>query len=175
MQPINYYLLILLVFLLAAAIIFLYDRLKRSRNAEEGGTIKEKEQRLFKLYQNLEDMILSFEEYVDEAKEEIARERDAKMNAYSSLHEEDTVQLSEKYTPSFQKKKDERAHIPVQEMKRPGLVKDETLLSGVKSKKGSKVDDVRRLNSEGLQEETIAKELGLSRGEVSLILGMLNS
>lgn len=201
MQPISYFLLALLVFILVVATLILYDRLKRSRNADEGGTIKEKEQRLFKLYQNLEDMILSIEEYVDETKEDLARERDTLRREqeifYGLLEQQapflaaagkDAAALNRQDVNGappgsplgspppvavFEKtKKNEWKQTTAPSVKEKTPDKANTMET--KRKQNTKVEDVRRLCREGLQEEAIAKLLGLSRGEVSLIVGMLN-
>lgn len=205
MQPISYFLLALLIFILVVATLILYDRLKRSRNADEGGTIKEKEQRLFKLYQNLEDMILSIEEYVDETKEDLARERDTlrreqenlyglleQQVPYSSVKEKETAALNRQDinagaplgaplgapsgSPLPVTKKNEWKQTTVHAASDVNeKMPDKGNIMEPRKKQNNKVEDVRRLCREGLQEEAIAKELGLSRGEVSLIVGMLNN
>ena len=63
------------MFLLACVGIWLLGRvLKKSKKASgEPHTSYEKEQKLFTLYQNVEDMLAGFEEYVEEAKKETAK------------------------------------------------------------------------------------------------------
>lgn len=54
------------VFLLVCVTIWFYARVTRSKKKDGGA--QEKEQHLFKLYQNVEDMLSGFEEYAEEAK-----------------------------------------------------------------------------------------------------------
>ena len=55
------------VFLLVGVLIWFYARVTRSGKKKDGSA-QEKEQHLFKLYQNIEDMLGGFEEYAEEAK-----------------------------------------------------------------------------------------------------------
>ena len=69
-MDITHYTFTLYVFLLVCAAIWLFGRVMRKSKKEDKNGY-EKEQRLFKLYQNVEDMLGMFEEYAEEAKKEI--------------------------------------------------------------------------------------------------------
>jgi hypothetical protein len=68
-MDLTYYVFAFYVFLLLCAAIWFYNRVAGSRKA--GGAGEEKERQLFKLYQNIEDMLSGFEEYVQESKADI--------------------------------------------------------------------------------------------------------
>ena len=55
------------VFLLVGVLIWFYARVTRGGKKKDSGA-QEKEQHLFKLYQNVEDMLGGFEEYAEEAR-----------------------------------------------------------------------------------------------------------
>lgn len=67
------------VFLLVCAGIWLVGRLVRPSGGKQKGEKQkvsyDKEQRLFQLYQNIEDMLAGFEEYVEEARAETERSK----------------------------------------------------------------------------------------------------
>ncbi|MGI6151273.1 MAG: hypothetical protein ACOYIR_04915 [Christensenellales bacterium] len=65
-----HYIFALYVFLLVCGVIWFYARtVGRAKSKDKKGY--EKEQRLFTLYQEIEDMLKAFEQYVEEAKAEI--------------------------------------------------------------------------------------------------------
>ena len=169
--------------LLAAAVVFMIDRLKRSRHSSED-MIKEKERRLFTLYQNLEDMIDSVEEYVEEAKESIEKDKN-RMSEMLQRAERLAANLAEP-RPRRAAKDDEKTSgtsraaeaadaMPAAPAARKSPpARKETAKGQTKSMSAGagKISEVRRLQKQGLDEEKIAQELSLSRGEVSLILGL---
>ncbi len=61
----EWYLFAVFVFLLAALLIWFYKRTPRSQKKREEKSF-EREAKLFKLYQNIEDLMDGFEEYVEE-------------------------------------------------------------------------------------------------------------
>ena len=73
----TYFVFATYVFLLVCACIWLFSKLiranKNSKKAQENKPGNEREQKLFMLYQNIEDMLNSFEEYVEETKSETAK------------------------------------------------------------------------------------------------------
>ena len=149
------------IFVLVCLIILLYAKMARpSKNRDDAASDKEK--RLFKLYQNLEDMMNSIEEYMDEAKKEIAQDKER----ISALLDEATRMQK---GPIVQEIKP-REEPPVKEIKEPAVVKEDTAAKPLRSMK--KNDLVLYMKKEGMDDDKIAKELGISRGEVSLILGI---
>ncbi|MDR1619813.1 MAG: hypothetical protein LBS18_04020 [Clostridiales bacterium] len=218
-----------------ALVVFLADRLKRARISRQRDNIREKEQRIYKLYQRLEDMIDGAEEYLEEVKQEIAEEREKALallklaqetaqgaltpetpapetpvlkmptrqkpatagNAANAAAQAETRDSTQGQTPAApqempavapprkQREAISRAEAPVDsgapQTQRPAVVSGSAAphLSGAQKgrqegvlPRAQKIENVRRLHQSGKKGEEIAKELGLSYGEVNLILGM---
>ncbi len=96
MAPGYYFLFAFFIFTLIAAVVFLVDRLKRSRNTDLENLIKDKEKRVFKLYQNLEDLISSVEEYAEETKDDMRGFRDESMAILQSMQRFQQVPASKR-------------------------------------------------------------------------------
>jgi len=148
----TYYLFAIFIFLLLVALVFIYVRLTKPRKNEDTA-ISEKERRLFLLYQNLDEMMSSIESYVEEAKSEIAAEREKMVNLLQQaerlgrgLDTVETIETEQEETPKVQAALD---------VERP-----------------NKHEKVAALSRKGLNIEQIAQELEISCGEVSLILGI---
>ena len=147
------------VFVLVCMAILLHAKLSRpaKQKIDDGN---EKEKRLFKLYQNLEDMMNGIEEYVEESRREIAADK----QKIDELLEK-AVQLQK--APEWDARpKDEPAAKSNLELVPKAEPAQKTL------RNLNKNELVRYMKKEGVEEEKIAKELGISRGEVSLILGI---
>ncbi len=69
----EWYLFAVFVFLLAALLIWFYKRTPRSQRRREEKTF-EREAKLFKLYQNIEDLMDGFEEYAEELRGSLGRD-----------------------------------------------------------------------------------------------------
>lgn len=83
----TYYLFAFYVFLLVCATIWFYGRVMRRSKAKDGA--EEKERQLFKLYQNVEDMLGGFEAYAEEAKaaiDERLKQAEALMERADNTH-----------------------------------------------------------------------------------------
>ncbi len=182
MMDLSAYLFATYVFILLCVTIWLFGRvLKKSKKAREiEKTGFEKEKKLFTLYQNVEDMLASFEEYVEETQSETdktitemqkilqevkrlaaslqvgsAAIEAAEPVAVAETHDESTVQRTESLhlvAPMPLKISDE-ARKPASP---PKL-----------SRTGSKVLELR---ANGLEQNEIAKQLGISVREVSLAM-----
>ena len=66
----TYYAFATYVFLLVCAGIWFFRKTARGAKSRDDKSAYEKEQRLFTLYQNVEDMLSGFEEFAEEAKKE---------------------------------------------------------------------------------------------------------
>lgn len=152
------------VFILLCVLIFLYNRSRRPKKSESDA-IAEKEKRLFKLYQNLEDMMNGIEDYVEEARAGIAKDREA-----VSAMEAKIQQVYEAYKSGMQAKVEEEVKQKSKEKAETSEKHEFKAPNNV-----SKNELVRFLKDEGLSEDKIAKELGISKGEVALILGIKKS
>lgn len=161
-MDITYYTFTLYVFLLVCAAIWFYARVMHKSKKEDKGSY-EKDQRLLKLYQNVEDMLNAFEEYTEDSKKEINK----------GLEEMRTLIDEIKKAPARQEKKEEvrgpkeiktekkETSVPVK--KKPEMVlEDETRMKAE--------DRIPLMISRGMSKTEIAKELGYSVREVSLIL-----
>jgi len=159
----TYYVFAFFVFILVCLAIWFSSRVGRKRKNEKDEYAKE--QRLFKLYQNVEDMMNGFEEYVEEAKAEL----DEKIEiALKELKEDkrpknaELIEMPEIVEP--QQKVQE--HMSLTKNKKQ---------SGRTEQKNDKTDDlIADLMDKGLEIDDIAKKLGMSRRELSLIMKMKN-
>jgi predicted transposase YdaD len=76
MKPVDYYVFTLFVFILLCALLYIYKRFiaqPRGKQATGAGSEdgKDKEERLFKLYQNMEEMMDNFEAYMEDTREQV--------------------------------------------------------------------------------------------------------
>jgi hypothetical protein len=148
-MDITYYTFAFFVFILLCVLIWLFGRVTREKKKESTGSF-EKEQRLFRLYQNIEDMMGSFEEYAESVKKEINEGLDS---VKAMLEEKKSAPAEPEKQPEDEAKNPERIIIkPIDE---PKLKTEERIM---------------RLAQKGMDKGEIAKELGLSIREVSLIM-----
>lgn len=188
-----YFVFALFVFVLMLIVVILNDRLRRSKEAGRGvdiGTEKEKERRLFLLYQNLEDLINGAEEYTEEAREEMHKLKGemeellkkCELIQQTVAAQAKQVRMAPKSVADFDLPSVETTipsqkgawaygpHSPIKiidDAPREAKEKEEA----VRCEK-SNMEMVYALNEKGYAEENIAQQLSLSRGEVSLILGV---
>lgn len=177
------YLFATYVFILLTVTIWLLGRVLR-KSKKAGGSDKasfDKEQKLFALYQNVEDMLASFEEYVEETQSEadknlsemremlgeVKRLADAlKVQSTYTQTQEMAVPVPERHEePAVERSESLHLVAPVpirvpDEPKRPAPVLK-------MSKTGSKVLE---LKANGMDQSQIAKHLGISLREVSLAM-----
>jgi hypothetical protein len=150
------------VFLLICAVIWFYGRVTGGGKKKDKSHF-EKEQRLFQLYQNVEDMLASFEEYAEEAKAGI----DERLGQMQAMIED--AQNAAKPKPAAR-----RASTPKPSQEKAPAVKK----SGKSSKKPPvkpKADElIPQYLKKGMNKEEIAKALGMSSREVSLIMEIKN-
>lgn len=154
-MDITHYTFAFYVFILVCGAILLLGRVLRSSKKNEKGNY-DKEQRLFKLYQNVEDMMTSFEEYVEEAQAKIDESYNRVLkimgNSQTPEHPEEPVQV----------KVLEEVSAPIEtESTVPDMVLD------MPTEKA-----VSYLLQQGFTKEEIAKQLGISNREVTLIMGL---
>jgi hypothetical protein len=145
-MDITYYTFALFVFVLLCILIWFYGRVTRKK-ADTGSA--EKEQRLYRLYQNIEDMMSSFEEYAEEAKKEIGEGLEKLKTA---LSETQSAPVQPVRQPEHPARAEKAVKKPQEEIK---LKNEERIL---------------QLMQRGMSKSEIARELGLSIREVSLIV-----
>ncbi|MDL2220621.1 hypothetical protein LJC55_03035 [Eubacteriales bacterium OttesenSCG-928-N14] len=183
------YLFAIFVFLLIVLSIWLFVKLtKRSAALDDNAELKEKERRLFRIYQNLEDMMQGMEEYVEESKIELQTQREqinammekaeaivksAKVNADTIAVNNALQAASAAKQESTAAKVDISAIAPPEQPKRKrGRPPKNRPVIADRGPGGQTYERVQQLNRLSMPEEDIAKQLSLSRGEVSLMLGM---
>jgi hypothetical protein len=195
----SYYVFAAYVFLLICAVIWLLGRvLKKSKKASgTQQTNHEKEQKLFSLYQNVEDMLSSFEEYVEEAKSDtdksMAKMQEMLEETRSLTEQLKTMQSSTpisvkapaNHTQRISEEAALRAELtdtikadkqvsaepqPVPVQPRPVPLRQTT------ERKVSKTSDkVAELSAQGFAQNEIARRLGISVREVTLALKIVNA
>jgi len=181
-MDITHYTFTLYVFLLVCAAIWLFGRVMRKSKKEDKNGY-EKEQRLFKLYQNVEDMLGMFEEYAEEAKKEI----EAKLKEARELLESAGAQRGGEGGGAERAGRPRKASAEAERSGRPRKASAEAERAGrprkasaeADLKKVLKIAEAVKLKPEdripemlarGMDKNDIARELGLSVREVSLIM-----
>lgn len=188
------------VFLLALVLIWFYARVTRGSRKKEGGA-QEKEQHLFKLYQNIEDMLGGFEEYAEEAKTAIderlkqaealiAAAREISAAAKSQSAAADAI-LKAAAVPEPEKAPEpqaERKPEPKAPAKKPALKRasepaepqqasreeasppQKAAKAAAAKARPNKNEEIAQYAAQGMSKEEIARTLGISTREVSLIM-----
>lgn len=159
MVDITLYPFALYVFLLVCAAIWVYGKvIKKEKKEDKGGY--EKEQRLFKMYQNIEDMLNAFEEYTEEAKKEMDKNLSEIRELTEGMRkqpEKQVIKEDRKEAVSNKIKAEEKSPL----IKKPEKAAEEEIKAA---------DRIPLMVSAGMSRSEIAKELGLSIREVSLIM-----
>ncbi len=167
------------VFVLVCAGLWFYGRVSRSGRKNKGDkSAYEKEQRLFTLYQNVEDMLGSFEEFAEETKKETAQT----LKKAALLLEEAkglSAELKSLRQAAQQNNKTADAQpaaaAPLPETARPDQkpsapAPDAAAVTEAPLKINEKI---ALLDAQGLGATDIAKTLGISVREVTLALDMI--
>ncbi len=169
------YLFAAFLFLLICVLLFLYRRFivlpngkKASAEAEAQG--REKEERLFRLYQNIEEMMDNFEGYLEDTREqmesvkaEVARQQQqiGELIEHAEAIEARTLSAIDSVRGGRHARQEQQP----EEADKPAAV------SGKKGKQ----DAVRELLNKGMTVEQIAQKMELSINEVKLVVyGMMS-
>lgn len=189
------------VFLLVCGVIVLYGRVTRGKNKKDEGSY-EKEQRLFTMYQNVEDMLDGFEAYAEEVKtgieermkmveraragieERLYMAEEARVCIEERLHMveeakagiEECLHMAEAIFAGTHGEEDKPRAEKAAEAAAEDEPEDET---GQKPHKNGKITDKQKPKTQdliqqyleaGMSKEDVAKTLGISMREVSLIM-----
>ena len=148
----TYYLFALFVFLLVCAAIWFFSKIYKGAKKEETNDYA-KEQRLYKLYQNVEDMMTSFEEYVEQSKAEL----DQKLSQIESMLEKpgSEQQQEAKNTNAVTKSADHSG---------------QKASAAVQKSKQNTEKEIAQMVADGMDINDIAKSYGISSKQVSLIM-----
>ncbi len=161
-MPYSYFVFALFVFVLLCLFVQFYIKKIRPKSNDT----YQKDQKLFSLYQNLEELMDDLEAYVQSVREEFAGDKLRMVSMMEQMQQMQKLFIEHKQeTPEKQKRKRGRPRKnPVDAEETQGPVKPVL----VKSRQ----EQVQEMIAKGLREESIAQALGISKGEVSLILGL---
>ncbi len=151
------YIYALFIFGLLCVLVVLYRRAgSTGRRAQaEQDTERAKQERLFKLYQNIEDMMDSFEGYLEQSREQMQSERarmDEQLAAVEALCQRAEA-VRERLERAEREEQAERAQNAVAEAGRSG-----------------RHDIVRTMLDQGMTPEEIARAMDVSINEIKLIV-----
>ncbi len=156
-------------FIFALFVFALFNLSVQFYAKKKGKQVSQKEQRLLQLYENLEEMMDDMEAYVQSSRDELARDRIQMADMMSEMEQLKKQIKSQKQEPQVQaqapKKRGRPRKYPI-----PAVVNKQEKVKPVLVK--SKQEQVHELVAQGYMEEGIAKQLGISKGEVSLIMGL---
>lgn len=179
----EYYIFAGFVFLLLVAVLYLNQMFKKSRN--EGDIRDDRERKLYALYQNLDEEMLALDADIGRARsendeklkhmEELLQKMEALSAEFSAKTECARAELT---AAAEQAKAQAKAQAQAQsdlDASKPEPQKNETKRSDEKKllkRRSPRAEQVRKMHSDGLEPEEIARDLAISRGEVELILGI---
>ena len=153
-MDLGYYVFAFFIFLLICAVIWFFSKTVRTSKKDEKSDFG-KEQQLFKLYQNVEDMMTSFEEYIEEAKTELNQKISEITSMLDKLNSTaNDIELNKNEDLGTSTNTAQRKKTPV----------DGAVL------KAKPEEMITSLINDGMTMGEIAKELGMSSREVSLIM-----
>lgn len=186
----QWYFFAIFIFLLAAALVALVKHTPRSIKKREDKSF-EREAKLFRLYQNIEDLMDGFEEYVEELKRDLRKETENLTHRVETLEaqfgvlrraaEEEARRKPERAVAVSAAPKAALKLFPAMSpaanaLKKPALIetkkRPEQSAPPAKEAKPqlNRNQKVMLLYAEGFPPGQIAKELGLSQNEVALVL-----
>ena len=160
-MKLEYYLFALFVFALLCVLIVIYRRLilPTKKQAVETDATKEKEERLFRLYQNIEEMMDNFEGYIEQSKEQQEQDKAQISGQLEQVRElcrrvEDAgARLSSAAAQHKTETALAKPAVPAAEGGRPG-----------------RQDAVKELLAKGMAVEQIAQAMDVSINEIKLIV-----
>ncbi|MCX7714801.1 MAG: hypothetical protein N2171_03620 [Clostridia bacterium] len=143
----KYYVFAIFVFMLCLLLIFAVKLLLTGKEKDD------KNEKLLRLYRQIEDMLDSFEEYVEEIKREFADEKERIMRYMEEM------KISEKKSSSKETLQTEA--VPAQNINK-----------AADKEKLSKNEMVKKLYGEGMEINDIAKKLNMTTSEIKLIIDL---
>lgn len=143
------YVFALFVFVLAASLIFLFVKLLGGSRKKVDERLLEREQRMERLFNNIQESLEAAEQYIEESKRDIAVERERINNA---LEEVNLLKLELEMRPMEIEHTEPIVEIEEEPQKLPMR------------------SEVSKLAQEGYSVSEIARKLGYSKTEVSLML-----
>jgi hypothetical protein len=166
----EWYLFALFVFVLGCLWLLIYKR-EKNRNNPDVKLFKEREEKIFRLYQNIEDLMDGFEEYVEEMKLELFREI-KEVRVELSQEKESVLAIAKESVSQSKLVVPAKAPKNSKTSKSSKASKSDTMdsasLPQVDGKSG-RIDKVNELIDKGLSVDDIARKLNMGKGEVKLI------
>ena len=159
-MPGGYYTFAIFVFLLAICFVLLVRKIWFAKSSA-ARQLQEKEAKLFKLYQHVEDLMDGFEEYVSEANEQLVREKIQINKQAEDLLAKAKELVSKQEMPIV-------PNVPLVELPEVPAAEDIGKRQPI-----SNSQKIVTLWHEGMNEEEICRELGLGKGEVTLVLRLM--
>lgn len=169
----EYYIFTIFIFILLCALLYIYRRFilqakgRKPAAAEELAGEKEKEERLFRLYQNMEEMMDNFEAYIEDtrgqmeaSKAELTQQVEKNNDLLRRVEATEAKALA---AVAALRPQEKHAH------SREASSSDDNGRPAEGSKK-SRQDAIRELLSKGMTVEQIAQNLELSINEVKLVV-----
>jgi hypothetical protein len=168
------YLFALYIFVLIVVLFFLYRRFvlqvkgKRPASIEDASDGLDKEQRLFNLYQNIEEMMDNFEAYIEDTRdqmESIKSQMTQQADYINGLLQRVEAAEAGARTAVAVMRSPEKP-----EQEKDAQQKGDTKQTPENGKRATRAEAVRELLAKGLTVEQIAQKLELSINEVRLIV-----
>ena len=167
----EFYLFALFVFALLLVLLLLYWRLiviprgRKPKNDDVLEKEREKEERLFRLYQNIEEMMDNFEGYIEDTREQMES-----LKAESARQADKAAELLRRVETTEAKAIAAVAALRPKERPEPSHSDQEAVAKPQDGKRGAKQDAIRDLLNKGMTVEQIAQKLELSINEVRLVV-----
>ena len=160
----EWYLFAIFVFGLLYVLILLYSKYISGKYPDVSD-YKQREERLFKLYQNIEDLMDGFEEYVEEVREDLLQEiSEKKKELYEELH-----------TPKVDAVIPEVNAKEIYNSPNNNTLKNSSNpVNDTGNSKSTKIHMVNELLNEGMSVDDIARKLNIGKGEIKLIIQLSN-
>lgn len=169
------YLFAIFVFVLLCVLLILYRfmiigaKQKLTKESDEDAAAKkEKEERLFRLYQNMEEMMDNFEAYIEETRESVeAAKADMRRQAQTIsdlIARAEATEMNARNATAMLRHTDKPAEPKKEAVAAAPAAAEEG------SRRATKQDAIRELLAKGLTVEQIAQRLELSINEVRLVV-----
>jgi hypothetical protein len=167
------YVFVVFIFILICALLYIYKRFiaqPRGKQTTGAGSEdgNEKEERIFKLYQNMEEMMDNFEAYMEDTREQVESVKRQLMEQADGINGM-LMRVEAAEAGARAAMASMRAADKPEPHGEPARSADRTAPAGP-TKRGSRQDAVQEFLGKGMTVEQIAQKLELSINEVRLIV-----
>ncbi len=166
---------VIAVVIIGAVIYFINARRLRKSNQQKIKAQEDQSEKLFHMYQNIEDLMDSFEEYVEEVRSSIHGEIETIRKERQEL-EALMVQAREIATVSREIKPRHQKPLIIKTIHEEDMPKqppreEKPAVVDIKQGRAQRIVEMRK---NGKPADQIAKELGISMGEVNMSIGLFD-